>query len=118
MSNPKFSRMDRVNSIVKKVLAEEVENLKDPRLGMVTVTGVDMRPNLRDATVFFSTLDLESADEAKGALEAAGPRLRRVLGSQVRMKYTPQLHFELDSGIAAGSRIERLLRRIGGGEEE
>jgi ribosome-binding factor A len=105
-------RMLRVNSIVHEVLADEVEVLKDPRLAMVTITGVDTAPNLRRATVFYSTLDLEGAQHAQEALEAAAPRLRRALGSQVRMKYTPALEFSLDSGVAGGERIDALLREI------
>lgn len=119
MSNPNFSRMERVNSIIKQVIAEEVEELKDPRLELVTITGVETHPNLRDATIFFSCIELEHADDAHAALEKAGPRLRHSLGSQVRMKYTPALHFELDSGVTSGSRIEILLRSLDrGGEEE
>ncbi len=122
MSNPRFSRMERVNSIIKHVLAEEVELLKDPRLEMVTITGVDTQPNLRNATVYFSTLDLDHSEPARVALESAAPRLRRAMGDQVRLKYTPLLHFELDHGIAGGSRIDRLLQSISTqgdeGEEE
>lgn len=118
MSNPHFSRMERVNSIIKHVLAEEVEQLKDPRLELVTITGVDTQPNLRNATVFFSTVDLEEAEPARVALESAGARLRRAMGDQVRLKYTPILHFELDQGIAGGSRIDQILRELSTQEEE
>jgi ribosome-binding factor A len=112
MSKPSFNRMRRVNSIVQQVLAEEVERLKDPRLEMVSITGVETAPNLRAATVFFSSLDLDRADDAKVALESAAPRLRRALGSEVRLKYTPALSFELDSGIAGGERIDSILREL------
>lgn len=109
-------RMRRVDSIVRQVLAEEVELLKDPRLELVTITGVQTAPNLRRATVYFSTLDLDAAPEAQRALEAAGPRLRRALGSQVRMKYTPALEFEVDSGVTGGERIDQILRGLQEGE--
>lgn len=112
MSNPSYSRMRRVNSILRQVIAEELEVLKDPRLEMVTVTGVETAPNLRHAVVYFSTLDLDDAEVVQTALETAAPRLRRAVGSQVRMKYTPALSFELDQGVASGERIEALLRRI------
>lgn len=105
-------RMRRVNSIVHEVLAEEVEILKDPRLSMVTITGVETAPNLRRATVYFSTLDPEGAADAHEALTAAAPRLRRALGSQVRMKYTPALEFAVDKGVTGGERIDALLREI------
>jgi ribosome-binding factor A len=118
MSNPKYARMERVNSIIRNVLAEEVEELKDPRLGLVTITGVETHPNLRDATVFFSTLDFDAAPLARAALESAAPRLRRILGSKVRLKYTPALHFQVDSGVVGGTRIDSLLRDLAKGSEE
>jgi ribosome-binding factor A len=104
--------MRRVNSIVLHVLAEEVERLKDPRLEMVSITGVDTAPNLRRAVVYFSTLDLDRAEETRAALRSAAPRLRKLLGDEVRMKYTPSLEFELDRGIAGGARIDQLLASI------
>lgn len=104
--------MQRVNSIVRQVLAEEVEKLKDPRLGMVSITGVETAPNLRRATVYFSTLDLDEADETKAALVSAAPRLRRILGEQVRLKYIPALEFELDQGVVTGARIDEILADI------
>ncbi len=118
MSNPRFSRMERVNSIIKHVLAQEVELLKDPRLELVTITGVETQPNLRNATVFFSMVDLEESEPARAALESAAARLRRALGAQVRLKFTPVLHFELDQGIAGGSRIDRILRGLTSHDEE
>lgn len=107
-----YPRMRRVNSILREVIAEEVEELKDPRLGMVSITGVETSPDLRQAVVFFSTLDLDDAEVTRQALEAAAPRLRRAVGSEVRLKYTPALTFELDQGVASGERIEAILRRL------
>lgn len=112
MSKPSYPRMRRVNSIIQQVIAEEVEELKDPRLGFVSITGVETAPNLRNATVYFSTLDLERAEETRDALQAAAPRLRRILGDEVRLKYTPALTFELDRGVAGGERIDEILRGI------
>lgn len=118
MSNPSYPRVRRVNSIIHQVVAEEVELLKDPRLGLVSITGVDTAPNLRTAVVFFSTLDLDNADETKQALEAAAPRLRRAVGNQVRLKYTPSLTFELDRGVTEGERIDALLRKLSSDEPD
>ncbi len=118
MSNPSYSRMHRVNSIIKQVLAEEIAELKDPRVGFVTVTGVDTSHDLRRATVFFSTLDLSKSEEARQALDHAAPRLRRILGHELSTKYTPALEFRRDEGIVAGEKIESLLRRLKGGDDE
>lgn len=112
MGEASFSRMRRVNSIVRQVLAEQVELLKDPRLGFVSITGVDTAPNLRRAVVYFSSLDQSTIPETQAALDAAAPRLRRVLGSQVRMKYIPALEFKPDHGITEGERIDAALRKI------
>ena len=111
-------RMRRVNSIIHEVLAEEVELLKDPRLGMVTITGVETAPNLRHAVVFYSTLDPAESDAAGEALASAAPRLRRVLGRQVRMKFTPSLDFAVDEGVRAGERIDAILRGIADHRDE
>lgn len=109
-------RMRRVNSIMRQVVAAEIERLTDPRLEMVSVTGVETSPDLRHATVFVSMLDSGNAPEALAALESAAARLRRKVGRQVRMKYTPELAFALDEGVVGGERIDAILRNLG--EEE
>ncbi|MFO7300462.1 MAG: 30S ribosome-binding factor RbfA [Actinomycetes bacterium] len=109
-------RMLRVNSILREVLAEEIERLSDERLEFVTVTGVDTSPDLRHAVVYIDTLRKEQRGEAVAVLNRAAPRLRAIMGSQVRMKYTPQLRFEMDPGVVSGTRIEEILRGLG--EEE
>lgn len=112
-------RMRKVNSVLKEVLADEIERLTDPRLELVSVTAVDTSADLRQATVYISTLDLDAGADAVAALEKAAPRLQGAVGRQVRMKYTPRLDFELDSGVVQGDRIDTILRDIArSGEEE
>lgn len=115
MSTP---RMRKVNSILREVLADEIELLTDPRLEMVSVTGVETSPDLRKAVVFISVLDLERGADAVEALNGAAPRLQRAVGREVRMKYTPQLTFTLDEGVVAGERIDAIFREIGSDEAE
>jgi len=106
-------RMRRVNSVLREAIADEVEELKDPRLGFVTITGVDTAPNLRHATVYYSvigTSDEQASSQA--ALDAAAPRVSHALGQQIRMKYTPTLTFRVDESIERGARIDQLLRQI------
>ena len=110
-------RMLRVNSILREVLAEEVEKLSDTRLELVSITGVDTAPNLRKAVVFVDAL-AEDKDGVLEAMRAAGPRLQRAIGREVRIKHTPVLEFEIDSGVVAGERIEQILRDLQPGEEE
>lgn len=104
--------MRKVNSTLREVLADEIERLTDPRLELLSVTGVDTSPDLRRATVYVSALDLENAQEAVTALNRAAPRLQSALARQVRMKYTPHLEFALDEGVVQGDRIDSILRQI------
>lgn len=109
-------RMLKVNSVLREVLAEEVEKLADSRLEMVSVTGVDTAPNLRRAVVYVDVL----SDDHEGVIEAlmhAAPRLQREIGRQVRIKYTPVLAFEIDPGIVQGNKIDEILRSIRTEEE-
>jgi ribosome-binding factor A len=107
--------MLRVNSILRHVLAEEIERLTDSRLEMVTVTGVDTAPDLRHAIVFVDVLGPADHQPALDALGKAAHRLQTAVGRQVRMKYTPALEFRMDPAIIAGDRVESILRAL---EEE
>jgi ribosome-binding factor A len=107
----KYPRSARVNEIVREVLAEELERMNDPRLSMVTVTGVDVAPDLRQARVYYAALGRED-DEVVTALRAAAPHLRAVLGREVRLKYLPRLEFHLDPAIEQGQRVEDIIRTL------
>ena len=107
------SYLRKVNEAVHRVAAEEVERLKDPGLGFVTITGVDTSPDLRTAQVYYSVLGDEAQQRETGAaLLRAAPRIRAVVGRQVRMKFLPELHFEPDAAIEQGMRMEEILRRL------
>jgi ribosome-binding factor A len=111
-------RMLRVNSIVREVLADEIERMSDSRLEMVSVTAVDTSPDLRQATVFVDVLDEDRREDALEALRGAAKRLQSVLGSEIRMKYTPALQFEMDPGVTGGERIDAILRELKSEDEE
>lgn len=110
-------RMLKVNSTLREVLADEVERLNDFRLEMVSITGVDTAPNLRNAVVYIDVLS-EDGEGALTALRASAKRLQRAIGSQVRMKFTPVLEFKLDNGVKEGKRIDEILRNLSTHEEE
>ena len=112
MSKPSFPRSRRINAIIQEVLAEEVERLTDPRIGLASITGVDVAPDFRRAIVFVSALDQSHIEETINGLEAAAPRLRTLLGQQVHFKYTPELEFRPDAGIVQGERTDALLREL------
>jgi ribosome-binding factor A len=105
--------MRKVNELLREILAEEVTELKDPRIGFVTITGVDTAPNLRNATVFFSVLgDNEAKRETGEGLTHAHSRLQRAIARQARLKYTPVLEFEPDQAIEQGMRIDEIIRQL------
>ena len=106
-------RTERAAEEFREILAGEIQKLKDPRLGFVTVTGVRVTADLRKARVFYTVLgeDKERRGTA-AALRSARSHLRAVLGSQVRMKFTPELEFEEDPGSTGGERVEWLLEQI------
>lgn len=118
MSKPSYPRARRVNAIVQEVVADEIERLTDPRLSMVTVTAVSVAPDMRRATVYFSTIDLGQLSQAQAGLRAAAPRLRSAIGREVRIKFTPVLEFVPDQAVVQGEKIDALLRELYNEKEE
>lgn len=95
------------------MLAEEIPKLKDPRVGFVTITRVEVTPDLRRAVVLYTVLGEEADRRATVAgLRSARSHLRSVLGHQIRMKFLPELEFREDEAPARADRIEELLREI------
>lgn len=107
-------RIRRVNESVKEVLAEAVLNLKDPRIGFLTVTDVRTSNDLKHAEVFYTVLpdDEASLEATAEGLRSAQPLLRRELGARLRMRHVPDLRFSHDPVPAQGRHIERLLKEI------
>jgi ribosome-binding factor A len=107
------ARTSRVSEEFREILAEEIPKLKDPRVGFVTVTGVKVSPDLRRAWVYYTAMGDERERRASAAaLRSAGPHLRRVIGSQVRLKVLPDLAFEEDDTERTAERIETLIREL------
>jgi ribosome-binding factor A len=106
-------RTERAAEEFREILAGEIQKLKDPRLGFLTVTGVRVTADLRKARVFYTVLGDEKERRGTAAgLRSARSHLRAVLGGQVRMKFTPELEFEEDPGASGGERVEQLLEQI------
>ena len=117
MSDRRFPRSARLNEVIREVIADELEGMSDPRLEFVTITGVEVSPDLRHARVFYSALDDLTTDVTQEpgrptakALESARRHLQAALGRQVRVKYVPRLAFERDRGVETGRRIDEILR--------
>jgi len=105
--------MRRVNEAVREVISEGVGELKDPRVGFVTVTGVETSADLRHATVFVSVLGKESKREKTLAgLAAAHGVLQTRLARELRLKRTPQLTFEYDPTVERGVRMTQLIDEL------
>jgi ribosome-binding factor A len=110
--------MRRVNESVRQVLSEALPELKDPRIGFVTVTGVETSPDLRQARVFVSVLGSERKRRTSLAgLEAAHGVLQARLARELRLKRTPQLSFEYDPTVERGVRMSRLIDELAPDEE-
>jgi ribosome-binding factor A len=107
------ARLRRVNEALREVLSEAIGGLKDPRIGFVTVTGVATSPDLRQARVFVSVLGSARARDASLAgLSAAHGVLQARIGSELRLKRTPQLTFEYDPSVERGVRMTKLIDEL------
>ena len=109
-----YPRSARVNEVLREVLGETIERLADTddRLSLLTVTGVDVDPDLRHARVWLASL----SEEQQAALEGVRGRLQAAVGRQVHLKRTPLLSFAPDPAVSTGERVEAILRqlRLGG----
>lgn len=110
--------MRRVDEAMRAVLSDAIAtDLKDPRVGFVTVTGVKTSPDLRHARVYVSVLgsDPERSETIDGLRSAHG-FLQRRLASELTLKHTPSLSFEYDESVDRGMRISQLLDEEAPGE--
>jgi len=110
------SRPDRVADQIRSELAELLaREVHDPGIGFVTLTRVQISPDLQSARVFYTALGDEKARDRSGrALGRAAPFLRRQIGARLRLRRTPELRFIFDDSIAGQDRIEQLLNEIHG----
>ncbi len=105
--------MRRVNEAVREVLSEAIGELKDPRIGFVTVTGVDTSPDLRHATVYVSVLGQERVRDASlQGLNSSRGILQSRVNRELHLKRTPQLVFEYDPTVAEGVRLTKLIDEL------
>ena len=106
-------RTRKIESQLKEIVGDEVAELSDPRIqGLVTVTAVQVSPDISHATVFYSVLAGTDEEEAQEGLQSAAGRIQGVVGAETRMKRTPRLHFEPDPVVDQASRIEAALREV------
>ena len=112
-------RMRRVNESVRQVLSEAIGQLKDPRIGFVTITGVKTSTDLRHARVYLSVLGAErKRAQTLAGLQAARSLLQAHLGRELRLKRTPQLAFEYDPSVERGVRMTKLIDELAPDDSE
>jgi ribosome-binding factor A len=107
-----MNRMRRVNEAVREVLSVAItSDLKDPRVGFVTVTAVDTSPDLRHAHVYVSVLgDEEQREASLAGLTSSHGYLQSRVAAELRLKHTPQLDFRYDESAERVERLQRLMR--------
>ena len=110
MKKKGFQRSDRVAEQVRRDLADLIRTeLKDPRVGMVSLTAVELTPDYAHAKVFFATLNSEHLEEIERGLKRAAGFLRRELGKRIHIHTLPELHFVYDSSIERGTSLSLLI---------
>lgn len=113
-------RVGRVGEQIKKELSLILQTeIKDPRVGFITVTGVDVTNDLSQAKVYLSVLgNDEQQEDTLHALAKAQGFIRGELGKRIRLRHVPELLFRFDTSIDYGSRIETLLKELNRGEDQ
>lgn len=112
-------RVERVREEIKKEASDIIRRLKDPRVGFVTVTDVEVSGDLRHVKVFVSVYgDEESQSETMMALSNATGFVRTEIGRRIRLRHTPEIQFKIDESMERGARIFKLLKEVetGGGD--
>lgn len=106
-------RVQRIREEIKKEASDIIRKLKDPRVGFVTVTDVEVSGDLRHVKIFVSVLGDESSKEATmEALTRATGHIRTEIGQRIRLRHTPEIQIRPDESIARGARIFELLREV------
>lgn len=105
-----FSRAERVAGSMRRELARLVQQeIKDPGLGFVSVSDVEVARDLAHARVYVTVFDEEKAPESLAALNRAAGFLRRRLGQEMRIRAVPELHFYHDASVETGARMDELI---------
>lgn len=108
MANPQ--RLRRIADQIQRELSDIIyRELKDPRVGMITITGVEVSPDMAHAKVFFTAMGEGAHQEILAGLHRAGGFLRSMLGQRIKIHNTPELHFQYDASIEEGVRLSRLI---------
>jgi ribosome-binding factor A len=103
-------RPQKLGDLIQRELSELVaRELRDPRVGMITFTGVDVSPDFSHAKVFYTTLDPAHVEDAAAGLKRAAGFLRSQLARRIKLYTTPELRFAYDESVERGDRLSRLI---------
>ena len=108
MPDRRYPRTARINHVIQEVVADELERIDDDALGLLTVTGVKVDPDLRHAVVWISSL----SPDGEELLAKHRVRLQAAVARQMRLKRTPELRFRADPAIQTAQRVEDILRGL------
>ena len=108
------NRINRINEEIQKELSSLLRTVKDPRVQdtMISITRVETTPDLRYTKVYVSFLQEEKAKEAMKGLQSAGGFLRRQLGSNLKLRYAPEIVWALDDSITYGAKMLKLINSL------
>ena len=108
------TRIGRINEEIQKELSSLIRTLKDPRVqnAMISITDVETTGDLRYAKVYVSVLEKEKSKDVLKGLKSAGGWLRREIGNKLKLRYTPELVFELDDSITKGAHMFALINSL------
>ena len=114
-----YKRSQRVGDLVREEVADIIMyRLKDPRIGFVTVTGVDMSPDMKNARIYVSVLKEEDRELTLEILNSSKSFIRSLLSKRLRMKFIPTVEFRFDTSIEYGYKIDKLLKEIKDRDED
>ena len=107
-------RSDRVEGQLKKEISKILqEDIKDPRIGFVTITRIDLTKNLRYASIYFSILgDDDAKEESLKGIKSSIGYIRKLIAERMNLRYVPELYFKLDNSIEYSINLEKTFERI------
>jgi ribosome-binding factor A len=108
-----YARTDRVNELLREIVAETLERIDDERLGLLTITSVDVDREFEKARVYFTTLGDDDDPLTLEALEEQRGKVRQAIGRESRLRRTPEVVFVHDDTQRSAERIEKILRDLG-----
>lgn len=110
---PKFKRSYRVADLMQQETSDIISKLKDPRIGFVTVTGVDMTDDLRYAKIYVSIMGNEKeVKKTISGLESSKGFVRNEIAKRIKIKFVPEISFIIDKSLEYGDHIEKLIQKI------